>query len=70
MTAQSIVSADGESLLCRLEAGERLSIEEWKLIEDFAPTEELGRLADALRTLENYNRVKLAPWIEHERHHT
>jgi cyclic dehypoxanthinyl futalosine synthase len=36
-------------LLARIEARERLSFEEWKLVEDLAPTEELGRLADKLR---------------------
>src|SRR5882762_4777205 len=49
MTAKRIVSADLESLLQRLEAGERLSLEEWKSVEDGASTEELGRLADHLR---------------------
>jgi cyclic dehypoxanthinyl futalosine synthase len=49
MTAKSIVSTDAEHLLTRIEAGERLSIDEWKLVEDSAPTVELGRLADALR---------------------
>ena len=36
-------------LLARIEARERLSLEEWKAVEDLAPTEELGRLADELR---------------------
>jgi cyclic dehypoxanthinyl futalosine synthase len=49
MTAKTIVSADVESLLQRLERGERLFFEEWQAVEDGAPTEELGRLADALR---------------------
>lgn len=38
-----------EELLSRIEAGERLSLEEWKAVEDSAATEELGRLADGLR---------------------
>src|ERR1700693_404685 len=36
-------------LLARIEARERLSLEEWKAVEDSAPTGELGRLADELR---------------------
>ena len=38
-----------DELLARIETGDRLSFEEWKLVEDGAPTEELGRLADELR---------------------
>lgn len=38
-----------DALLARIEAGERLSFEEWKAVEDSAATEELGRLADQLR---------------------
>ncbi|HYP26179.1 MAG TPA: cyclic dehypoxanthinyl futalosine synthase [Blastocatellia bacterium] len=38
-----------DALLSRIESRERLSFEEWKLVEDSAPTEELGQLADALR---------------------
>ncbi|HXG65495.1 MAG TPA: cyclic dehypoxanthinyl futalosine synthase [Blastocatellia bacterium] len=40
---------DIDLLLSRIEARERLSLEEWKTVEDLAPTEELGRLADELR---------------------
>jgi cyclic dehypoxanthinyl futalosine synthase len=36
-------------LLTRVEERERLSLEEWKAVEDSASTEELGRLADELR---------------------
>ncbi|HWC77398.1 MAG TPA: CofH family radical SAM protein, partial [Blastocatellia bacterium] len=38
-----------DELLARIETGDRLSFEEWKLVEDGAPTEELGRLADEFR---------------------
>src|SRR5690554_1238637 len=38
-----------EALLARIEAGERLTLDEWKIVEDHAPTAELGRLADQLR---------------------
>jgi cyclic dehypoxanthinyl futalosine synthase len=38
-----------DELLSRIGAGERLSLDEWKTVEDLAPTQELGRLADALR---------------------
>lgn len=38
-----------EELLARISARDRLSLDEWKLVEDAAPTEELGRLADELR---------------------
>ncbi len=38
-----------DELLARLDSRERLSLEEWKRVEDSVPTEELGRLADALR---------------------
>ncbi|HVG22411.1 MAG TPA: cyclic dehypoxanthinyl futalosine synthase [Blastocatellia bacterium] len=38
-----------DDLLARVEARGRLSLEEWKLVEDSAPTAELGRLADELR---------------------
>jgi cyclic dehypoxanthinyl futalosine synthase len=38
-----------DELLARLGARERLSLEEWKMVEDSASTEELGRLADKLR---------------------
>ena len=36
-------------LLARIESREPLSFDEWKVIEDSAPSEELGRLADDLR---------------------
>ncbi|HET9531051.1 MAG TPA: cyclic dehypoxanthinyl futalosine synthase [Blastocatellia bacterium] len=38
-----------DELLARIEARDRLSLEEWMVVEDLAPTEELGRLADSLR---------------------
>ena len=38
-----------DELLARVESRERLSLEEWKMVEDWASTEELGRLADGLR---------------------
>lgn len=38
-----------DDLLARIEAGERLSFEEWQVVEDSASIEELGRLADELR---------------------
>ena len=38
-----------EELLIRIEARERLSLNEWKAVEDSATTEGLGRLADGLR---------------------
>ncbi len=44
-----IVTSALDGLLSRLEARDRLSLEEWKIVEDAAPTAELGRLADALR---------------------
>lgn len=40
---------EAEELLTRIEAGERLSLAEWKAVEDSATTEGLGRLADGLR---------------------
>lgn len=40
---------DTDLLLTRIEARERLTFEEWMLVEYSAPTEELGRLADQLR---------------------
>ncbi len=49
MSAKMTISSDVEELLKRIEAGDRLSLEEWKRVEDAAPTEELGRLADNLR---------------------
>ena len=36
-------------LLAHIEARKRLTFEEWKTVEDLAPTEELGHLADELR---------------------
>ena len=36
-------------LLARVEARERLTLDEWKTVEDQASTEQLGSLADALR---------------------
>ena len=47
--ANVIERTDVDQLLARIETGERLSLEEWKLVEDQAPTKELGRLADNLR---------------------
>jgi len=44
-------TATCDELLGRLEARERLTFEEWQTVESFAPTEELGRLADDLRKL-------------------
>src|SRR5215216_7797689 len=44
-----IERTDVDRLLARISRGERLSLEDWKLVEDEAPTEELGRLADNLR---------------------
>ena len=38
-----------DELTARIEAGERLSLEEWKRVEDRAATETLGVLADDLR---------------------
>jgi cyclic dehypoxanthinyl futalosine synthase len=38
-----------EDLLGRIESRERLSLAEWKLVEDGAATEDLGALADSLR---------------------
>jgi cyclic dehypoxanthinyl futalosine synthase len=45
----SVDSIAVEELLARVQSRERLSLEEWKAVEDSAPTEELGRLADHLR---------------------
>lgn len=44
-------------MLARIEARERLSLEEWKTVEDLATTEELGRLADRLREALHPDRV-------------
>ena len=44
-----IESVDTDLLLTRIEARERLTFYEWKLVEGSASTEELGRLADDLR---------------------
>jgi cyclic dehypoxanthinyl futalosine synthase len=38
-----------DELLSRIESRERLSLEEWRVVEALAPAQELGRLADALR---------------------
>jgi len=38
-----------DELVTRVEAGRRLSLDEWKAIESSVPTEELGRLADEFR---------------------
>jgi len=40
---------DVNALLSRIESREKLSLDEWKVVEDFADTKELGRLADSLR---------------------
>ena len=45
----TIEKVDASLLLARISARERLTFEEWKLVEDSATTEELGRLADQLR---------------------
>jgi cyclic dehypoxanthinyl futalosine synthase len=45
----AIDTETASEVLARLEAGERLSFEEWKIIEESAPTEKLGQLADQLR---------------------
>ena len=49
MTANTIASNPTDQLLRRLEAGERLSMEEWRTVEDSASTTELRDLADACR---------------------
>jgi cyclic dehypoxanthinyl futalosine synthase len=49
MSAKTTVTRDAETLLSRIEAGERLTFEEWQVVEDSAPTQEFGRLADNLR---------------------
>src|SRR5262245_11757001 len=38
-----------DEFLARIREHERLTFEEWQAVEDSAPTEELGRLADELR---------------------
>src|SRR6185369_1725662 len=38
-----------EELITRIDEGERLSLDEWKAVEDSATTEGLGRLADERR---------------------
>src|SRR6185369_8887924 len=40
-----------EELITRIDEGERLSLDEWKAVEDSATTEGLGRLADGLRKM-------------------
>jgi cyclic dehypoxanthinyl futalosine synthase len=47
---ESTASADTRDLLSRIESGQRLSLDEWKIVEDLTPTLELGRLADRLRS--------------------
>ena len=42
-------TASVQELLNEIERGKRLSFEEWQTIESVAPTDELGRLADACR---------------------
>lgn len=53
MTAHNVVDTiektPGGALLARLEAGERLTMEEWLLVEEQVATAELGRLADQMR---------------------
>ena len=49
MTANTIASNRTDLLLSRLEASERLSMDEWKDVEDSASTAELRQLADAFR---------------------
>jgi cyclic dehypoxanthinyl futalosine synthase len=45
----TIAITEGAELLSRIEARERLTFEEWKVIEATAATGELGQLADELR---------------------
>src|SRR2546421_4253295 len=45
----TMTRVDVDSLLARIAAGERLTIDEWRVVEEAAPTAELGRLADKLR---------------------
>jgi cyclic dehypoxanthinyl futalosine synthase len=45
----AIETAPADELLDRIGSGGRLSFDEWLSVEDRAPTEELGRLADQLR---------------------
>ncbi|MEW6127429.1 MAG: CofH family radical SAM protein [Acidobacteriota bacterium] len=49
MSATTTETLETEKLLNRIAAGERLTMEEWRIVDDFAPTEALGKLADALR---------------------
>jgi cyclic dehypoxanthinyl futalosine synthase len=46
---QVVGSGAADELLARIESGGRLSLDEWKTVEDLAATEDLGRLADELR---------------------
>src|SRR4029450_2156595 len=46
---ETTTTIDAAEALDRLAAGERLSLEEWKAVEDHTPTPVLGRLADELR---------------------
>src|SRR5262245_49688239 len=45
----TIERATCDELLARISERERLTFEEWQAVEDSAPTEELGGLADELR---------------------
>jgi cyclic dehypoxanthinyl futalosine synthase len=46
---ETTINVDIDNLLARIDSGERLTLDEWRVIEKLAPTEELGRLADNLR---------------------
>ncbi|HYV06624.1 MAG TPA: dehypoxanthine futalosine cyclase, partial [Blastocatellia bacterium] len=54
---KTIERTEADELLSRIESGGRLAYEEWKLVEDSAPTKELGRLADELRLSLHPDRV-------------
>jgi len=45
----TIAKVDVDNLLARIAARQRLTLDEWREVEDAAPTAELGRLADELR---------------------
>jgi cyclic dehypoxanthinyl futalosine synthase len=49
LMTETIINADLDNLLARIDSGERLTLDEWRVVEELAPTEELGRLADNLR---------------------
>jgi hypothetical protein len=49
MARRTASTPELENLLARIEARDRLSLEEWRRVEDQASTEDLGHLANLYR---------------------